>query len=1174
MRRYRCFVFCALVLLASTTQIQGQSYQGGLRGAVTDPAGAVVPGAEVTLVNEQTNVGRTTLSNESGEYVFSFVPPGTYKLKVTLAGFKTYERPGINIGTQQFITLDVRLEVGAVSEQITVSASVPLIETSNANTGGLLSEGSLKDLPNTGRNPFMMALTIPNVLHTGDPFYVRMQDQTNSSYLSMGGGPIRGNNYLIDGVPITDLRNRAIFIPNIDALSEIKIQVNTYDAEMGRTGGGVINTTLKSGGNDWHGHVHLQQRPSAWAANNFFSNRDGEPKSEFFYWLWGGSAGGPIKKDKTFFWASNEGYHTGTVWTRVLTVPTLLQRAGDFSQTFDSQGNLVTIYDPLSTKADPNNPGKFIRTPFAGNKIPASRMNPTGMALMTFFPDPKRPGDASGLDNFPSSDVLLDNTHQVTGKLDHTFNSRHSISGSYAWYQSREPFAVFFRGTVGEAFDSANYKLFRDVHMPTVNYTMVPSATSVLNLRYGYYYWRDSCVAASNGFDLAKLAFDPNFVKAAPAKTFPGFDIEGLIIPPNANGVIGGQGDDDVFWKSHTFLANYSKSISRHSIKFGGTYRVIGVDFTDRNNSSGFFSFSKTFTQRDPTTLDPIPSGNGIASLLLGYPDSGSILTAAPLRFFTRYYSGYVHDDFRLTPNLTLNAGLRYEYETDLRERDNRITVGFDRTVKNPLADKIADAALRDRIRGGLLYAGVGGNKEHQGDPQKTKFQPRVGFAWRATPKTVLRGGYGIFYAPLPLFFPSSTAYGALGFTATSDFTEDGVSPSNKAGITNPFPQGIRQPTGNSLGLATNVGGNVDFIDQNNKQGRVQQFSLDIQRELPGKVALTVGFIGSRSDHMSVTGTSDGGRVNINQLPLNELSRGSALLDRVPNPFLGIPEFGELSQSSDIARAQLLLPYPEFQRVRAVRKSDGIGRFSALTIKAERRMDSLGIAFQASYSWSKMLDNYFGEANTFINRTTLPLDNFNLANEYSYSIFDVPHRWIFAPIWDLPLGRGKRWASSGFAEKVFGGWNITPIIQIQSGFPTSVWQNLNNVAGGFPYGGQQRPNRVAGVSPCTSGSPQERIGNWFNGGAFSAAPAYTLGNAPRRLGDCRGPGVANMDLSVRKAVNLTERTRVSFRVEALNATNTPRFSAPNTVVGNPQFGRITGTEGFARIIQWMLRFEF
>src|SRR5437867_1964532 len=557
MRRYRCFVFCALVLLASTTQIQGQSYQGGLRGAVTDPAGAVVPGAEVTLVNEQTNVGRTTLSNESGEYVFSFVAPGTYKLKVTLSGFKTYERPGISIGTQQFITLDVRLEVGAVSEQITVTAGVPLIETSNANTGGLLSEASLKDLPNTGRNPFMMSLSVPNVIHTGNPFYVRMQDQTNSSQLSLGGGPIRGNNYLIDGVPITDLRNRAIFIPNIDAVSEIKVQVNTYDAEMGRTGGGVFNTTMKSGGNDWHGHAHLQQRPFSWSSNNFFANAAGVPNQEFFYWLWGGSAGGPIKKDKTFFWASHEAYHTGTNWTGVLTVPTDLQRQGDFSKTFDSQGRLVTIYDPLSTKPDPNNPGQFIRTSFDGNRIPSTRMNAVGQGLMKYWPAATRAGDIAGRDNFVASDVLLDDTAQVTGKLDHTFSKKHSISGTYSWYKSREPLPVYFRNTLGQAVDAANYKLFRDVHMPVVNYTMVPNATSVINLRYGYYYWRDSCVAASNGFDLSKLGFDPNFVKQAPAKTFPGFDVEGMNNPFQGY-ALGGQGDDDVFWRSQSFMANYS----------------------------------------------------------------------------------------------------------------------------------------------------------------------------------------------------------------------------------------------------------------------------------------------------------------------------------------------------------------------------------------------------------------------------------------------------------------------------------------------------------------------------------------------------------------------------------------------------------------------------------------
>src|SRR5213593_3433763 len=381
MRRSTCFMASALLLLAGATLLRGQSYQGGLRGAVTDPAGAIIPGAEVTLTNEQTNVARTTLSNESGEYVFSFVAPGTYKLKVTLSGFKTYERPGINIGTQQFITLDVKLEVGAVSEQITVTSSVPLIETSNANTGGLLSEGALKDLPNTGRNPFMMSLSVPNVIHTGNPFYVRMQDQTNSSLLSLGGGPIRGNNYLIDGVPITDLRNRAIFVPNIDAVGEIKVQINTYDAEMGRTGGGVFNTTMKSGGNDWHGAGFVQQRPQPWAASNFFDAK----KPDFQYWLYGGAAGGPIKKDRTFFWASTEGYKTGTPWTLKMNVPTAAMKQGDFS-------GAANIFDPTTTRANPNATGTYIRDQFPGNRIPTNRQNPVGRAVMQYFPEPNQPG--------------------------------------------------------------------------------------------------------------------------------------------------------------------------------------------------------------------------------------------------------------------------------------------------------------------------------------------------------------------------------------------------------------------------------------------------------------------------------------------------------------------------------------------------------------------------------------------------------------------------------------------------------------------------------------------------------------------------------------------------------------------------------------------------------------
>lgn len=1147
----------SLILLLGATSAFGQSFQGGVRGVVTDPGGALVPGVEITLINEATNVTRSTVSNETGQYSFTFVAPGTYKLRASLPSFKTYERSGINIGTQQFVTLDISLEVGAITEQVQVVADAPLIETSTASTGGSLPSPVLKELPNTGRNPFMMAVLVPNVLHTGNPFYVRQQDQTNSSLLSLGGGPLRGNNYLLDGVPITDLRNRAIFVPNIDAVGEIKVQVNTYDAEMGRTGGGVFNTTLKSGANDWHGHGLIQQRPDVWAANDFFANRDGIPRQKFFYWLWGGSFGGPIVKDKTFFWASHEGYHTGTTWTETNTVPTAAMKAGDFSQSG------VTIYDPLTTRPDPNNPGRFIRDPFPNNRIPENRINPVGKALMGFYPDPK---NSSLIDNFPASDVLLDNTWQETVKVDHTFSGKHAISGSYAHYRSREPFPVYFRGTPGEIADPNNTKLFRDVHMPTFNYTMTPNATSVLNLRYGYYWWNDTCVPAAKGFDLAKLGFDPSFASAA-TKNFPTFE------QGDGYRTLGSQVDDKIAWKSHSYFANYSKFVGAHSFKVGGAWREMGVDFTDQFGAEGSFSFSRSFTQRDPTVA-PGATGHTIASTLLGFPVSGSILKAGELRFFSRYWASYLQDDWRPTSKLTLNLGLRYEYETDMMERDNKMTVGFDRTTPNPAAQKISDPALRQRIVGGLIYASK--DRRHQGNPQKTKFMPRIGFAYSVSSKTVIRGGYGLFYAPVPMFFPGAVEYGALGFAASTAYfssADGGLTPANPRGVANPFPNGFRQPSGNSLGLLTNVGGNIHFFDQDMKHGSVQQYSFDIQRELPGGIAFTVGYIGSSSKHISINGTSSAARFNFNALPKSLQSQGATLQQTVPNPFFGIPEFGELSLSRNIAQAQLQRPYPHFQTVGAIRKSDGIAHYNALILKAERRLDQ-NLGLRVNYTWAKNLDNYYGEGNSFINRTALPLDQYDLRREYSYSTFDIKHKVNIAPIWDLPFGRGHRLAGSGVADKILGGWNITPAIQLQGGFPASVWQTPNNAFGAISYGGQQRPNIVPGADQCTDGAPQDKLTNWFNRAAFTTADPFTFGNAPRRLGNCRGPGYANMDLAVRKQVSVSENQRVVFRVEALNATNTPRFNAPNSVFGGSSFGRITSTRGFARIVQWTVRYEF
>jgi trimeric autotransporter adhesin len=1154
---------CFLWLAVAVTSAYTQGFQGGIRGAVTDSVGAVIPGVEVTLTNESTNVPRTTVSNEVGQYVFSAVAPGAYKVKAALPGFKTFDRSGINVGTQQFINIDVTMQPGAVTEEVQVVADAPLVETATASTGAALPSMVLSTLPNTGRNAFMTSLIVPTVVHNGNPFYVRQQDQTNSSLLSLGGGPMRGNNYLLDGVPITDLRNRAIIIPSIEAVSEIKVQVNTYDAEMGRTGGGVFNTTMKSGGNNWHGAGFIQQRPQPWSAKYFFDTK----KADFQYWLFGGAAGGPIQKDKTFFWAATEGYKTGTPRAEKLSVPTLAMRQGDFS-------GVAKIFDPTTTRPDPNRPGQFTRTEFDGDRIPANRMSPVGKALIKYWPEPNQPGF---LNNFVASDVLHDVADQITAKADHNFNARNTINGTFLWYFSHEPFAVFNRGTPGEIADQNNYKLFRKVYAPVINYTSTLSNTEVLTLRYGYSQFQDDCDPASAGFDVSSLGFDSTYVGAVPIKQFPGFTFDDY----RNLGASAGAYNYKNQWVSHNFLANYAKLIGRHDVRVGGAYRQIGVNFTDNSESTGVFSFDKVFTQSNPTSAAS-GEGNAIASLLLGYPASGRLTTPAPFRFFTRYYSGYIQDDFRMTHNLTFNAGVRYEYETDLMEKDNHIVVGFDRNATNPVAAKVTDPTIKDRIRGGLMYAGVNSNPRHQGDPQKLGFQPRFGLAYQVTPRTVIRAGYGIFFAPLQLFFPSSTGYGGIGYAATTDYLATTDGNRTPAGvINNPFPAGLRQPTGNTLGLLQNVGSSVRFVDQDNKRGYTQQYSLDIQRELPGGVAFTVGYVGSRLLHISVGGTSSPGStgtamVNINQLPVSLLALGPALSDPVANPFFGIPEAGELSRNATIERGKLLRPFPEFGDVLMVRASLGYGYYNSLTLKAERRLDNTGIGFRASYTFAKMLDNYFGDSSYYGQRAAIAIDNYDLRREYGLSLQDVRHRFVVSPLWDLPFGKGKPWGTGSIADRIAGGWNISPVLSFQTGMPASIWQNNNNAG---TLGGIQRPNVVLGVDPCTSGTTTQRLDkntagqNWFNPAAFTQAPQFTLGNAPRTL-NCRIAHQFNLDAAIRKNVRLRETSQVSFRLEILNLTNTPKFLNPEMRLGRGTFGTITAQAGFPRIIQYMIRYEF
>ena len=1161
MKQMRNWLACGVLLLAGSTPTLAQTFHGGLRGAVLE-SGAAVPGVTITLTNQGTNAARTTQTNNRGEYVFVNVDPGTYALRVAIQGFKTIDTKGVRIGTQQFRTLDFTLEIGTLSETVEVEAQAQLLETSNASVSSTLDAATLQTLPTAGRNPFFLSTITPGVTHTGDPQFVRQQDQTNSSLLSLGGGPRRGNNYTLDGVSIVDIRNRATIIPSLEAVEEVKVQVSTYDAEMGRTGGGVFNMTGKSGSNNWHGSGLGQTRPSSMRARDFFSQRacEADPKacdkSDTYFYLYGGAIGGPIVKNKTFFWGTFEGYKTNTRSSQVVIAPTDRELNGDFSQSG------VTIYDPLTTRPDPANPGQFIRTPFPGNVIPANRFSPVATATRKFWP---KAGafDAS----------LVDKSITATLKLDQTWNDKVHSSAMYGYYDSTEPAVRSYGGDLGaNPSDPGDGALYRTVHAVAVNNTITPNATTVAHVRFGYTSFADDCVPVA--FDPGTLGFASSYVSAVPQKKFPYLTIGGYGTDYNGR-TFGDRAPQDTTYYSYDANASMSKLLGKHTVKFGASYRKIGLKNTSFGQSSGEFSFDGQFTSANPlspTNSDP----HALAAFLLGYPSSGDIVVATPNNFFIDYYAGYVQDDIRINSNLTVNMGVRYEFEQGLQEKNNAFTVGFDRNRAFP----VQVPGLN--LKGGLEYAGVDGYPTHQSDPSKKKFAPRAGFAWSIDAKTVLRGGFGLFWAPYQYAFPTENNLGARGFTQVTDYvasTDGGLRPCATCNLTNPFPGGFQQPSGSKNGLLTGAGGTVEFVDQFRKSPYVQQYSIDFQRELSGHILAGIGYIGSRTERIGVGG-NDSASVNINQLDPKYQSLGAALAEQVPNPFFGNSAFGSFASSRTISRGQLLRPYPQFGDVLAHQVSAGKARYHSLILRLERQLRN-GWGGRINYTWSSNKNNIFGERNAFSNNgggQSRPMNSYDLEAEYAHSATEQPHRVNFALTAELPFGKGKsRLSDPGLARTLLGGWSVTAVGYFQTGFPVVITQASNNSG---VFGRIQRPN-LTGTDPATSGSTESHydakcgcIANWFNPAAWSQAPAFTFGNAPRTDGRMRTPNKTQTDLAFQKVEPVGGSRTLMVRFEMINVLNNSQFSGPNTSFGSSNFGRITGLRGFPRLMQIMVRFGF
>jgi hypothetical protein len=541
--------------------------------------------------------------------------------------------------------------------------------------------------------------------------------------------------------------------------------------------------------------------------------------------------------------------------------------------------------------------------------------------------------------------------------------------------------------------------------------------------------------------------------------------------------------------------------------------------------------------------------------MLLGYPASGSVTVADKVNNFVTYYAGFAHDDFRVTPKLTLNLGVRYEWETGIQDSNNAFIVGFDPDKANPLQASVTGLS----VKGVVQYAGLGSNGVSSGNPNKNKLSPRIGVAFALSPRMTIRGGYGMFWAPIPF-----SLFSPLGYVQTTPYIASNDANRTPAGsLSNPFPNGLLQPNGNHDGELAGVGQAISVYDRNARSSLVQQYSFDIQRELPGQIVLDGGYVGSHSTHL-VQGTGD---INIDQLDPQYFSLGAALNQTAPNPFYNHGGVFSIAAAT-LPRAQLLLPFPEFTSVALLNSDRNHANYHALFVKVQKRFGR-GFNLLSTYTWSQNRDASTGGAgNTYSAQPGYPQNSYDTESEYGLSTVNTPNRWVSAITFELPFGKGKPFlGSSKMLDPALGGWSINALSTFQSGFPLAISQINNNSVIGAKV---QRPN-ATGLSPVTSGSLTDRLDAYISPAAFSQAPQFTFGNLSRTIG-MRGPGQVNWDISIFKTFHVGERINAQFRAESLNFTNTPLFYGPNTTFGNPQFGKITTQANFPRLIQLGLRF--
>jgi Carboxypeptidase regulatory-like domain/TonB dependent receptor len=1162
-------IICLVLII--TGLAWSQSFTAAVRGVVSDPNGAAVADARVIITEAERNVQHPTTTDAQGRYYVSALPPGKYTMTVEASGFKRYSQSAFPLLVQQQATIDVQLQLGEVTSVVEVQGEAPLVNTTIANLGQVIENKYILSLPNLGRNSMSMVYLTPGVVGSGG-----RRGDSSTNFVANGSRNSTAD-VLVDGVTvvtveqnsgITDLK----FSPSIDAVQEFKMQTNFFSAEYGQTGGAVVNMVTRSGGNAFHGTGYYFLRDKALNANDWFANRAGRPLPGFHRDQFGGVLGGPIIRNKTFFFGGYEYTKQENPFGSTITVPTALQRQGNFSQTFNADGQLMKIYNPFDTFK--NSRGDIERRRFrcdsAGNPlplnaqkrqdqtmgsecniIPQTMFDPVALKALSYLPLPNQQGaQFTNNNNWFNNGVNNSTGHQINIRGDHNFSERTRASGRYSQARGDGTNPNLF-GNDNPAYWTGGPNATRTHAMVAeVNHTFSP--TTLVSFRYGYTYSDfHRHPLAGYGFDVTTLGLPAEMRETATHQVFPRFAPEGFQ-----------EFGTEPYWIMdrqegvHHWSGALTKVWGAHSIKVGGERRYNRLDYNQPGNPSGRFNFGRGVTCR---TLNSCPGdeGNGLATMLLGWA-TGSEYQIEPKTFSRSAYWGfYFQDDWKITSRLTLNFGLRYDFDVPRWELENRYSY-WDLEAQSPISVPGYDT------RGVIRF-----NDDERRSPfdaDMNNWQPRIGFAFAANPKTAIRGGYGLFYQ-----LSRATVYGRPGTAFTINSPVIWTTDSNatlRGSLSNPFPHGIMEPPGRSQGDATLIGFPVGpVLSSNNRNPEYHSWNLSIQRELPLQSVLEVNYTGSRGTHLFMPITT------LTPLHPGHWGRGrTALQEEVPNPFYGkITDPRSQLSREKVQLFRLLRAMPQFEgaSVGTAEPARGDSNYHALQAKWEKRF-SKGLTTLMHYTWSKMIDNISHASGnvSWLGGSTSIQNIWDLRGERSLSSHDIAHRVVITGTYELPIGQNRRFGSkmNRVLNWLAGGWDISGMALMQSGMPLQVTQSGGNI-----WDGTQRPNLIG--DPSTSGRVQDRLNGWYNRAAFLKPPIDTPGSAPRNL-NYRGPGIKTLDAALLKSISTREGQRLEIRFEAQNVTNTPMFGDPGGSFGATNFGQITGTRIGARNLQFGLKYYF